>query len=99
MPDFDFGNIVTLESHEWPKRGRAAKPLDENLLRALRISAEQGTTPVLKMSADEVVSFGNILNKAGIALNLRIERHIVENGDGTVMFHFRARGKRNKDVE
>lgn len=99
MPDFNFDEIQVGQI-EWPKRGRKPKALPETLVKALHYSIENAATPNLVMPSDDVTSFCNLLSRAGGQLNLRIEKHIQpdvpEKGKSTV--HFRARGKRNKEI-
>lgn len=100
MPDFDFDTMQTALV-EWPKRGRKPKPIPDALVKALQESVMTDRTPYLVMDETEENSFSNLLNKAGTLYNMRIERHIERDTPmpGKITFHFRARGKRNKEIE
>lgn len=98
MPDFDF-STVEVQEIAWPKRGRKATPVPEKLLEALRQTFISDASAKLNMREDEVKAFYALLNKAGGMLNMRIEKHVVDKGDGMVTFHFRGHGKRNKEIE
>lgn len=101
MPNIDFDSLQFDSEIEWPARGRRAKPLPESLIKALHESFANQSVPVITVPSEKINTFVNLLNRAGLELNYRIEKVIKvdEPEPGLTTVHFRTRHHRKSRTD